>query len=158
MIGDIKPEHFEQILKINAEFVHWLSPLDEAGLIFILERAHYARQIEEGQAVLLGYAHDVDYPDHKNIRWLSRKFDRFFYIDRVIVDGAAQGNGYGLALYQDFEKEARKRGLPRLVCEVNTKPDNPGSHRFHERFGFNPVGEQYFPDYDKAVRYYEKPL
>ena len=125
---------------------------------FILARADYAKQIDEAQGVLLGYAHDVDYPDHKNLTWLRARFDRFFYIDRIIIDAAAQGKGYGLALYQDFEREARSRGLPRLVCEVNTKPDNPGSHRFHERFGFRAVGEQYFPSYDKAVRYYENRL
>ena len=157
MIGPITPDHYDQILKINAEFVHWLSPLDRDDLIALLGRAHYTRQIDNGQGVLIGYAHDVDY-DHKNLRWLRARFDAFFYIDRVIIDGAAQGKGYGQKLYEDFETEARRRGLPRLVCEVNTKPDNPGSHRFHERFGFHAVGEEDYPDYNAAVRYYEKPL
>ena len=96
--------------------------------------------------------------DHKNLNWLRGRFKRFFYIDRVIVDAQAQGKGYGRLLYEDFEHEARARGLPRLVCEVNTKPDNPASHRFHLGFGFRAVGDEYYPDYDKAVRYYEKVL
>jgi len=32
MINGIKPEHHAQILKINTEFVHWLSPWDEDRL------------------------------------------------------------------------------------------------------------------------------
>ena len=77
MIGEIKPEHYPQILKLNAEFVHWLSPVDVAGLEYILARADYAKQIDEAQGVLLGYAHDVDYPDHKNLTWLRARFNRF---------------------------------------------------------------------------------
>ena len=158
MISDIRPEHYAQFLKINEAFVHWLSPLDEAQLAWVLERADYARQIDNAQAVLIGYAHDVDYPDHKNLRWLRARFDKFLYIDRIIIDSAAQGKGYARALYEDFEAEARRRGLPRLVCEVNTKPDNPGSHRFHLKMGFKAIGDADYPEYDAAVRYYMKQL
>ena len=65
---------------MNEAFVHWLSPLDETGLSYVLERADYARQIKEGQGVLIGYAHDVDYPDHWNMMWLSAHLENFFYI------------------------------------------------------------------------------
>ena len=157
MIGEITPGHYDQILKINAEFVHWLSPLDRDGLIKLLKLSHYTRQIDDAAGILIGYDHDVDY-DHKNLRWLRPRFDRFFYIDRIIIDGAAQGQGYGRKLYADFEAEARRRGLPRLVCEVNTKPNNPGSHRFHEGFGFNALADVEYPDYNATLRYYEKPL
>lgn len=162
MIGKITPQHYAQILRMNEEFVHWLAPMDEAELIALLGRAHYARQISDGQGagvggVLIGYAHDVDY-DHKNLRWLRPRYDRFFYIDRVIIDGAAQGRGYARVLYEDFEREARARGLPRLVCEVKTKPDNPGSHAFHLAMGFRAVGDVDYPEYEASLRYYEKPL
>lgn len=157
MISDIRPDHYPQILKINQTFVHWLSPLDAAGLKTILALAHYAKQIDDAQAILIGYDHGADY-DHKNLSWLRARFDAFFYIDRIIIDSAAQGKGYARALYEDFETEARRKGLPRLVCEVNTKPDNPGSHRFHEKMGFEPIGDVEYPDYNAAVRYYLKEL
>lgn len=157
MISDICEAHYPQILKINDEFVHWLSPLNEDALIALLGIATYAKQIDDAQGVLIGYSHNVDY-DHKNLRWLRARFSAFHYIDRVIIDPSAQGNGYARALYEDFESDARSLGLPRLVCEVNTKPDNPGSHRFHERIGFRPIGDVDYPECDVVLRYYEKPL
>jgi len=71
-IGDITEAHHGRLLRLNTDFVHWLSPLDEEGLNYILARADYAKQIDEGDGVLIGYAHDVDYPGHGNLDWLPR--------------------------------------------------------------------------------------
>lgn len=158
MIGGIERRHYGQILRINQEFVHWLSPLDKIELEHILEIATYKRQIDEGRGVLIGYPHDADYPDHKNIAWLSQSLDNFFYIDRIIIDVAAQGQGYGRQLYADVEHHARERGYSALACEVNTKPNNPGSHAFHTRLGFEAIGDEDYPDYDATLRYYKKRL
>lgn len=157
VIGDIETAHYPQILKINQAFVHWLSPLDEKDLIALLGRATYARQIDAAAGVLIGYGHDVDY-DHKNLHWLRARFEAFLYIDRIIIDGAAQGKGYGRVLYADFEREARKRGYPRLVCEVNVVPNNPGSHAFHIAQGFSALEDVYYPEYEVTLRYYVKEL
>lgn len=157
MIGPILKSHRAKILRMNETFVHWLSPLDDDGLSDLLDLAHYKKQIHEADGVLIGYAHDVDY-DHKNLQWLRARFDRFYYIDRIILSAAAQGKGYGRHLYADFEAEARAKGLARLVCEVNTKPNNPGSHKFHERLGFNALADVDYPDYNATLRYYEKVL
>ena len=152
MIGDITERHHVMLLRMNTEFVHWLSPLDEAGLFYVLARANYARQIDEAAGVLIGYAYDVDYPDHWNMAWLSMHLRNFFYIDRVIIDRAAQGQGLGRKLYADVEHYAW------LACEVNTQPNNPGSHAFHLSQGFETLGAQEFPDKGKAVRYYAKAM
>jgi len=158
MIREILDDHHAGILRMNAEFVHWLSPLDQTGLRNLLNRAEYARQIGDGKGVLIGYAHDVDDPAHKNLRWLKARIGNFFYIDRVIIDSAAQGQGWGLKLYADIEAYARKKGYDWLACEVNTRPDNPGSHKFHMRLGFRTLGDETYPDIDKALRYYAKAL
>ena len=158
MIKDITPEHYAQILRINEQFVHWLSPMDEDELKYVLSIADYKQQIAEGQGVLIGYPHDADYPDHKNLIWLRRHVQDFFYIDRIIIDESSQGKGYGRRLYQDIESYALTRGYKALACEVNTRPDNPGSHKFHEAFGFESIGEENYPNYNKAVRYYKKNL
>ena len=157
MIGPILNSHHAKILRMNQEFVHWLSPLDEGALTDLLSLAHYTKQVQEADGVLIGYAHDVNY-DHKNLTWLRRRFESFYYIDRIILNASAQGKGYGRQLYTDFEAEARRKGLPRLVCEVNTKPNNPGSHKFHERLGFKAIGDVNYAEFDAAVRYYEKRL
>lgn len=157
-VKDLASVHHAKVLQMNADFVHWLSPLDQAGLSYILERADYARQVDNAAGVLIGYAHDVDYPDHWNIAWLGNRLENFFYIDRVIIDAKGQGRGLGRQLYKDVANYARSRGHAWLACEVNTVPDNPGSHAFHVREGFTALGEQAFPAKAKAVRYYAKAL
>lgn len=164
MIGPLLKSHRSKILHMNTEFVHWLCPLDDEALDYILHRAHYQRQINDGAGVLLGYSHNVDYPDHANLTWLRKHAVKtgaphnFFYIDRVIITRCAQGQGLGRKLYDDVIGFARGRGCARLVCEVNTKPNNPRSHAFHASMGFTTIGEVKYPKSDTAVRYYEKRL
>jgi len=158
VIGAISETHYDQILRINERFVHWLAPLDRDELKHVLGIASYSRQINQAQGVLIGYGHDANYPGHENMQWFSRMFDLYFYIDRIIIDESALGRGYGRLLYADIENFARASGYPRLTCEVSIIPDNPGSHSFHERMGFRPCGEQIYKPGVKAVRYYEKPL
>ena len=47
----------------------------------------------------------------------------------------------GQTLYSDAIQAARQRGTM-LCCEVNERPSNPGSMRFHQKFGFVPAGRQ----------------
>ncbi len=164
-ITKIEPAHHAAILRLNARFVHWLAPMDAADLEDILSRTAYARRVgtdSSTQAVLFGYAHDVDYPEHKNLAWLRGHLDNFFYIDRVIIDADSHGQGLGRALYDDVAAFARARGHSVLACEVNTVPDNPGSHAFHLRLGFEVLGEQSYPEKRAGkgvtVRYYAKAL
>ena len=73
-------------------------------------------------------------------------------MDRIALSPAVRGQGLGPKLYDEASQLYADRDV--IVCEVNTKPDNPGSHRFHQRLGFVRVGEQDFTPYNKAVAYY----
>ena len=53
---------------------------------------------------------------------------------------------------------ARDGGYEYLACEVNTKPNNPGSHAFHLKMGFEVLGDKDYPEFDAALRYYAKKL
>lgn len=164
MIGPILKSHRPKILRMNAEFVHWLAPLDDEVLDYILNRAHYQRQIHDGAGVLLGYGDNVDYPDHENLRWLrahananaNYKDNPFFYIDRVIIARDGQSKGLGRALYDDVARFAAGQNFARLTCEVKTRPDNPVSHAFHLSMGFTAIGQVDDPASAACVRYYEK--
>lgn len=158
MIKPISKAHHGKILQMNAAFVHWLSPLDQKGLDYILARAAYQRQINDGEGALLGYAYNVDYPDHKNLKWLKNRLTDFFYIDRVIISRRAQGSGLGKQLYKDVENYARAEGYKALACEVNTKPNNPSSHQFHLSMGFEAIGDMDYPAYNTSLRYYSKSI
>jgi hypothetical protein len=97
-------------------------------------------------------------PQGPNHAWFQARLPAFAYIDRVVVDTAAQGHGIGRRLYADLASLARAAGLPVLACEVNLDPPNPGSLAFHERLGFTPAGEATDPRNAKRVRYLLAPL
>jgi predicted GNAT superfamily acetyltransferase len=157
MIDTVSSEHLATILANNERFVHWLSPLNMADLEQLIAAASYVRQIGAGEGVLIGFRADSSHQSD-NLTWLRDRFDDFVYIDRVIIGENAQGQGYGRKLYQDYEAYAREQNIPRMVCEVNTIPDNPVSHKFHLRLGFHPCGEMEMKNGTKRVRYYEKLL
>ena len=157
MISYVSSDHLPTILANIERFVHWLAPLDMEGLKNLIAVASYVRQIGDGDGVLIGFRSDSPYQSG-NLSWLRDKFDDFVYIDRVIIGENAQGQGYGRKLYDDFEAYAREHNIPRMVCEVNTIPDNPVSHKFHHSLGFVPCGEVEMYNGAKRVRYYEKLL
>ena len=76
-----------------------------------------------------------------NFQWFKARYSAFVYIDRVVVAPSMQGRGVGYALYDDLRRRVGG-DTPRIVCEVNIRPLNARSLRFHARFGFQPVGTQ----------------
>lgn len=79
--------------------------------------------------------------DSDNYKWFSARYDDFVYLDRVAVGEAHRGRGIGGLLYDEVEKRARARATW-LTLEVNLRPRNDGSLRFHARRGVTEVGQQ----------------
>jgi predicted GNAT superfamily acetyltransferase len=78
-----------------------------------------------------------------NYQWFCARYDVFAYLDRIVVSPSARNLGIGAALYAAVEEHII--GTPWLFCEVNLRPRNDGSLRFHERLGFVEVGQQETP-------------
>jgi predicted GNAT superfamily acetyltransferase len=76
-----------------------------------------------------------------NYAWFTARYDSFAYVDRIVVAEHARGIGLGRRFYAELEEFARSRA-PWILCEVNTRPRNEVSLAFHERLGFEAVGEQ----------------
>ena len=68
-----------------------------------------------------------------NYTYFCDRLDDFIYLDRVAVTAKWQGKGVGAALYREVEKLSEATWF---ALEVNTKPRNEGSLRFHAREGF----------------------
>ncbi len=130
--------------------------LDVEAWEWMLDEARFAVRIEPAAAFLLAFDQDGRY-DSPNFVWFKDRYERFVYIDRVVVSAGAQGRGFGKALYEHLFTEARSAGFDVVVCEVNIEPPNPGSVVFHEKLGFVAVGEQAFAS-GKVVRYFERKL
>ncbi|MAK62623.1 MAG: hypothetical protein CMK09_16765 [Ponticaulis sp.] len=90
-----------------------------------------------------------------NLRWFeawqAEQGGKLLYVDRIAFHPDARGQGLGRELYAYVTEYIS--GDYALGAEVNTLPNNPGSHRFHQSLGFEKVGEQAFSP-EKAVAYY----
>ncbi|MCP1727801.1 putative GNAT superfamily acetyltransferase [Natronospira proteinivora] len=153
MIEVAEPRDFPAILRMNREWEHFLSPLDETRLSWLHEMAAYHRVIrhhDQAVAFLLAFAPNCAY-DSSNYRWFDRRYDDFVYIDRVVVSDAVQGQGAGRLLYQDLMDWARAKGWHRVCCEFDLEPPNERSRHFHESFGFEQQAVQSDPNTGKKV-------
>ena len=77
-----------------------------------------------------------------NYRWFESQYDQFLYVDRIVIVPSHQGNGFGRMFYDKLREFAGERKTPRITCEVNLRPKNESSLRFHRRYGFREVGVQ----------------
>lgn len=74
-----------------------------------------------------------------NYAWFNEHYDSFVYVDRIAVSEEHRNNGVGSALYNHVVSYSKQHIVP-VAAEVNREPPNPGSMRFHHRFGFEEVG------------------
>jgi len=148
------------LVSLNNVAVPAVNTLERADLARFTAMAPYFRaalldEVVVGMMIALGPGTDYDSP---NYRWFDQRYDAFLYVDRIVVDPALRSAGIGAALYDDLVSAARTGGVPRLACEVNLRPANDRSRRFHERLGFRAVGTQDTENGAKTVRLMIKDL
>ncbi len=152
-VRDANVVDFPDILRLNTEWVHFTSHLDEAALAKLHALSPYHRVAVSGGRVvafLLALREGCDY-DSPNYRWFADRDGAFLYVDRVVVDTAAQGRGVARMLYDDLIGLAKASGIDRVVCELDAEPPNEASARFHGACGFVEVGTQWVADGMKRV-------
>jgi len=92
-----------------------------------------------------------------NYAWFCSRYDDFGYIDRVVVAPRARRLGVARSLYDDFADRLARQVVV-LTCEVNLRPANEASMRYHIDYGFVQVGSQETDGGDKEVALMEKRL
>ncbi|MEM9764523.1 MAG: GNAT family N-acetyltransferase [Pseudomonadota bacterium] len=133
----------------NAEATSYLDPPAWQALV---GASYLALAPSSADALLIAFGPKAEYQS-PNYQWLSDRYEKFLYVDRIVVSAEARGNGYARALYAALADAAWENGLERIVCEVNRVPPNPGSDAFHERLGFVEVGRAHPYGDTKLVRY-----
>lgn len=136
--------------------VNALGPEDLWHIVTISDYARIAWRGGERLGVLTVIPAGVDHYS-LNYRWFAARYADFLYVDRIMVAEAARGLGVGRALYDDLFGYAAGR-TARITCEVNSRPKNPASMRFHRSLGFEPVGEQETEGGAKAVVLLSRPV
>ena len=74
-----------------------------------------------------------------NYAWFNEKYEDFIYVDRIAVSSDQRNKGIGSKIYEEVIAYSQEHEIP-VAAEVNLNPPNPGSMRFHNRFGFEEVG------------------
>ncbi len=133
---------YQDILRLNEAAVPAVSSIDEPALAELHRQAQFltlARSEGKLAGFLLVLNEQADYAS-LNYQYFKNHYDRFLYVDRIVVSEACRGQGIGASLYTALFEAAPD--IPRVTCEVNVRPPNPGSLRFHGSLGFDVVGEQ----------------
>lgn len=152
-IRDACPHDFPAVVALNRRWEHVTSPLAQADLVRLASASALCRVADlRGKIAgfLLALGPGVDYSS-VNYRWFDERYDRFLYIDRVMVGEGFQRAGLGEALYADAISFARERAVPHVVCEVDREPANVASVAFHDKLGFREVGTQRVAEGTKLV-------
>ena len=155
LIRQAQATDFSRILDINATEEEKTSRIDLARITQLDRWADYHRVAvvdDEIIGFLLVMSEASDY-DGDNFRWFVERYDRFLYVDRIVIDRTAARSGIGSALYGDLIQFGATQGCPALCCEINVLPPNPVSHAFHARFGFKEVGRSAEVNAPKIVSY-----
>lgn len=147
----IPAQHRDALHDLNQAHAVELSSLTRAEFERLIAQAFFAASVEQG-ALMLTFDEAADY-DSPNFLWFREKYDRFVYVDRIVVAESHRGRGIARVLYDALFVRARAAGHTRIVAEVNSDPPNPGSDAFHAQMGFETVGEARLADRGKSVRY-----
>lgn len=145
------------LLALNNRHAEELSYLDAERFGTLVEQAFLACRVGEADALLLAFDQQAAY-DSPNFLWFRERYERFVYVDRIVVDPRQRGRGLARALYAQLFARGTQAGHERVVCEVNAEPPNPASDAFHEQLGFAVVGEAVLAGGRKRVRYFARAL
>jgi len=145
---------------VNASNVPEVGVLDEHRFALFAAAAPHFDVVEMDGVVVgvfVGLVEGIEYAS-PNYRWFADRHPRFAYVDRIALQPAARGVGIADDLYGRFEAWAAETGRPVVCAEVNVVPPNPRSMRFHERRGYEVVGELAPYGTDERVAMVEKVL
>ncbi len=155
ILSPMTPETLSASLAVNEQYVEMLSPLSVAGLQNLVDGACYAKQVGEGQGFLIAFDEQATY-EGENYHWFKGRYNKFVYVDRIVIGDTLQRQGLAGLFYDDLITYAKNRAATHLCAEVNITPSNPASHAFHNKMGFEKVGEAHVGG--KQVQYYAKQL
>jgi uncharacterized protein len=158
-IRETSTNDLEAALALNNANVPELNELDlpEIGRLVSISHAALTAEVDgEFAGFCIVFAPGVDYGS-LNYGWFSRTYDAFAYLDRIAVHPSFRRYGIGRAFYAELVERLTGQ-FPLLTCEVNLRPRNDASLKFHHSIGFREVGQQDTDDGKKTVSLLAMPL
>jgi uncharacterized protein len=147
------PRDFETICALNLAEVQQTSAMDvtKLGELNALSCYHKVACLDGIVSAFLLALCDGSQYKSENFEWFSKKYERFIYVDRIVVSSASRGLRLGSLLYEDVFRYARSNDIPLVTCEYNIVPPNEPSRLFHDKFGFKEQGTQWLANGTKQV-------
>lgn len=159
IIRDVLPSDLDEILNLNEEVVPAVNSVPLDMMQWFAEHAFYFRVAvidDRLAAFLIGMRPGTRYAS-PNYRWFCDHYDDFAYVDRIAVASHARRLGLASKMYDDFRASVPDT-VSVMTCEVNIKPPNESSMRFHERYGFEQIDTQSTEGGSKEVALLARPL
>ena len=145
LIRDAGMQDADYILELNEVNVEVLSPMDMDKYRYFLgcsEMFQIAEVDGEPAAFLIALREGIADYTSENYIWFSEQYDRFLYVDRIVIDEKFRGYGLGRRSYEGVFERAAETGVPTVTAEIDIEPYNETSLKFHEAMGFEEVGQQ----------------
>jgi hypothetical protein len=158
-ISDVAEADLIDVLALNEASLPHVSTMDMRRTSWFAVNSYYFRIARvDGlfAGFLIGLRPGIDY-NSENYRWFCENYSDFAYIDRVVVAESARRQGVASRLYDDFANTLRGE-VDVMTCEVNIRPPNESSRRYHELHGFRQVASQETEGGKKEVAMLEKTL
>lgn len=154
-IRPYEPGDLSTLLLMNNAAVPAVNELTAEELLDLVNQALVClvAEVDEAPAGLLLCIADGKAYESPNYLWLCERLTSFAYTDRIVVDEHQRGLNIGDRLYAALFKLLAGSGRS-FVCEVNERPPNPGSLRFHKNLGFEEIGRA--NNGDKSVVYLKR--
>lgn len=152
----VDPRDLPALLALNNAVKIETSELDAVGLARLIDTSVLALATPDATALMIAFDESAGY-DSPNFLWFRGRFERFVYVDRVVVAASERGRGIARRFYDALFDAALASRHARIVCEVNIDPPNPASDVFHAALGFVEIGRAALAN-GKKVRYLERAL
>lgn len=144
LLEPLRPSDVADVVAVNERHQHLTAPLTAEGLLRLaaVGTVEVARVEGRFAGFVVTMDGDADH-DSGNLAWFAARYDRFVYLDRVVVHEDFRRRGLAGRVYDELEARAARR-VPLLALEVNTDPPNEPSLAFHAGRGFERAGERTF--------------
>lgn len=152
-----EPEDLDALIALSNAHAREIGTITRKAFVELVANSFRTRMTPTRDAFLIALA-DWAPAIAPNYRWFAARFERFVYVDRVVVVEPVRGRGFGRLLYRDLMEVALRARHTTICCEVNVDPPNPVSDAFHAALGFTEIGRCFLPDRGKTVRYLVREL
>ena len=142
------------VLSLNQDSIPSVSHLDLKKIDYFLQISSYFKifKIDDNPVgFLIGLEPKKKY-NSENYIWVNQRYSSFIYVDRIIIDAKYRSKGLGVYFYNHLLKSMQVK-VENILCEVNIRPYNKQSIKFHKKYGFDEIGKQDIEKGKKRVVY-----